>query len=163
MIKILTTGGTIGGYEYAHEADIPKITEISIEDFLKVANVSVEYSIQTILKKDSRFITEKDRQLIIETIYNEEENKILITHGTYTMVETAIYIGRQGINKTIVLVGSFILGTLNETDAPSNLKFAIDSLMRLPVGVYIAMNEQVFDWNNVKKNSETNKFERNDQ
>lgn len=79
------------------------------------------------------------------------------------MENTTKYIGNLNVNKTIVLVGSFILGSSAETDAPFNLGYAISSLQLLKPDVYIAMNGQIFHWNNVFKNLETNKFERNEK
>ena len=75
------------------------------------------------------------------------------------MEDTAKFIGKLNLNKTIVLVGSFILGTSQNTDAPFNLGYAICSLQFLKPDVYIAMNGTIFHWKNVTKNLETNKFE----
>ncbi len=161
MIKILTTGGTIEGLDYVDDKGIKK-TNISIGDFLDRANVDFEYEIESIFKKDSRAITEKDRELLVRKIKETSATNILITHGTFTMEDTAKYIGKLNLNKTIVLVGSFILGSSADTDAPFNLGYAISSLQLLKPDVYIAMNGQIFLWNNVSKNLETNKFERNE-
>jgi len=161
MIKILTTGGTIEGLDYVDDKGIKK-TNISIGDFLVKANVNIEYDVKSIFKKDSRAITEKDRELLVRKIKETNATKILITHGTFTMEDTAKYIGKLNLNKTIVLVGSFILGSSADTDAPFNLGYAISSLQLLKPDVYIAMNGQIFLWNNVFKNLETNKFERNE-
>jgi L-asparaginase len=116
-----------------------------------------------VFKKDSRAITDEDRAQLVCKIKESAATKILITHGTFTMEDTAKYIGKLNLNKTIVLVGSFILGSSAETDAPFNLGYALSSLQLLKPDVYIAMNGQIFNWNNVSKNLETNKFERNDQ
>ncbi len=162
MIKILTTGGTIEGLDYVDESGITK-SNVSISDFLEAANVSIDYSIETAFKKDSRAIDDNDRNILVGKITSSPATKILITHGTFTMEETARYIGKLNLNKTIVLVGSFLLGSSANTDAPFNLGYAISSLQFLKQGVYVAMNGQIFDWNNVYKNLETNKFERKDE
>ncbi|MEH6765834.1 MAG: asparaginase domain-containing protein [Aequorivita antarctica] len=162
MIHILTTGGTIEGLDYIDDTGITS-SNIGIRDFLDKANIDFEYTIEGVFKKDSRAITDEDRELLIRTIKESEANKILITHGTFTMEDTAKYIGKLNLKKTIVLVGSFILGSSAETDAPFNLGYAISSLQLLKPDVYIAMNGQIFNWNNVSKNLETNKFERNDK
>ena len=162
MIKILTTGGTIEGLDYVDDKGIKK-TNISIGDFLDRANVDFEYNIEGVFKKDSRALTDDDRSLLVSKIKETNATKVLITHGTFTMEDTAKYIGKLNLNKTIVLVGSFILGSSADTDAPFNLGYAISSLQLLKPDVYIAMNGQIFNWNNVSKNLETNKFERNDK
>jgi len=161
MIQIFTTGGTIEGLDYVNENGITE-SNISIKDFLNSANIDFKYTIESVLKKDSRAINEKDRKLLVRKIKESNATKILITHGTFTMEDTAKYIGKLNLNKTIVLVGSFILGSSEDTDAPFNLGYAISSLQLLKPNVYIAMNGQIFLWNNVFKNLETNRFERNE-
>ena len=101
-------------------------------------------------------------KMSLNKIIGTNATKVLITHGTFTMEATAKYIGRLNLGKTIVLAGSFILGSSANTDAPFNLGYAISSLQFLKPDVYIAMNGRIFHWNNVVKNLETNKFERND-
>lgn len=160
MIYILTTGGTIEGLDYVDGKGI-SASETTIKDFLDKANIDFEYTIESVLKKDSRALTDDDRKLLVSKIKAAKATKILITHGTFTMEDTAKYIGKLNLKKTIVLVGSFILGSSAETDAPFNLGYAISSLQLLKPDVYIAMNGQIFNWNNVSKNLETNKFERN--
>ena len=160
MIWIITTGGTIEGLEYNDDSD--NIAEtVSIESFLQKSDGSFEYQLDKAFSKDSRFITSTDRELIKIKVDAANSERILITHGTITMVETATYLGKLNIDKTIVLVGAFILGTEKDTDAPANLDFAIAAAQRLEKGVYIAMNGKVFRWDNVKKNVAKNRFEEN--
>jgi L-asparaginase len=159
MIHIITTGGTIEGLDYDAENNYNQENKISIEQFFKSANVSFPYSIENAFNKDSRFITEDDRQLLVDKIKATSAKKIILTHGTFTMEETAKYIGKLTLDKTIVLVGSFVLGTSNGTDAPFNLGYAICSVQFLKPDVYVAMNGTIFHWKNVTKNLETNKFE----
>ena len=161
MIHILTTGGTIEGLDYEDDKGIT-ISNVAIKDFLEKANIDFDYTIESVFKKDSRAITDNDRELLVRKINESTATKILITHGTFTMEDTAKYIGKLNLNKTIVLVGSFILGSSADTDAPFNLGYAISSLQLLKPDVYIAMNGKTFLWNNVSKNLETNKFERNE-
>ena len=161
MIHILTTGGTIEGLDYVDGQGVTQ-SNITIQGFLEKANIDFDYTIESVFKKDSRAINENDRKLLVCKIKESTATKILITHGTFTMEDTAKYIGRLNLKKTIVLVGSFILGSSENTDAPFNLGYAISSLQLLKPDVYIAMNGQIFLWNNVFKNLETNKFERNE-
>tara|TARA_B100001179_G_scaffold231003_1_gene219871 strand:+ start:3116 stop:3601 length:486 start_codon:yes stop_codon:yes gene_type:complete len=161
LIHILTTGGTIEGLDYVDGQGVTQ-SNITIQGFLEKANIDFDYTIESVFKKDSRAINENDRKLLVCKIKESTATKILITHGTFTMEDTAKYIGRLNLKKTIVLVGSFILGSSENTDAPFNLGYAISSLQLLKPDVYIAMNGQIFLWNNVSKNLETNKFERNE-
>lgn len=161
MIQILTTGGTIEGLDYIDDKGLTE-SSVTIKEFLINANVDFEYTIENVFKKDSRAIVEKDLELLVSKIIATNATKILITHGTFTMEVTAKYIGKLNLGKTIVLVGSFILGSTANTDAPFNLGYAISSLQFLKPDVYITMNGRIFHWNNVVKNLETNKFEHND-
>ena len=161
VIDILTTGGTIEGLDYVNDNGITE-SNVTIKGFLNSANIDFEYSIESVFKKDSRAITESDRELLANKVKASKATKILITHGTFTMEDTAKYIGQLNLNKTIVLVGSFILGSSESTDAPFNLGYAISSLQFLKQDVYVAMNGQVFHWSKVTKNLELNKFERNE-
>lgn len=161
MIHIFTTGGTIEGLDYIDDKGLTE-SSVTIKEFLVNANVDFKYTIESVFKKDSRAIVEKDLELLVSKIIATNATKVLITHGTFTMEVTAKYIGRLNLGKTIVLVGSFILGSSANTDAPFNLGYAISSLQFLKPDVYIAMNGRIFHWNNVVKNLETNKFERND-
>ena len=162
MIHIITTGGTIEGLDIDLKVKDPKDGGVSIKDFLKAANVTLPFTIENAFKKDSREITDDDREKLTEIILASDAKKILITHGTFTMEDTANYLGRRSLNKTIVLVGSFTLGTEKNTDAPFNLGYAIGALQFLKPDVYIAMNGQVFHWSNVTKNIKANKFESNE-
>ena len=158
MIKLFTTGGTIEGIDYVDGIGITD-SNITIKDFLTNANIGFDYTIENVFKKDSRSITDEDRELLVRKIKETNATKILITHGTFTMEDTAKYIGKLNLNKTIVLVGSFVLGSSYGTDAPFNLGYAICSVQFLKPDVYVAMNGTIFHWKNVTKNLETNKFE----
>ena len=159
MIHIITTGGTIEGLDYETEENQTKENGISIEDFFRSANVSFSYSVESVLNKDSRSITDEDRKLLVAKIKASSAEKIVLTHGTFTMEDTAKYIGKLNLKKTIVLTGAFVLGTSKNTDAPFNLGYAICSVQFLKPDVYVAMNGTIFHWKNVTKNLETNKFE----
>ncbi len=159
MIQIITTGGTIEGLEYDNENNVSKGGNISISELLDNITHEENYIVQKVFSKDSRFITDEDRNTIFKAIKKSLNKKILITHGTLTMVETAQYLGKLKLDKTIVLTGAFILGTKENTDARFNLEFALDTLSYLKRGVYIAIQGRIFYWDNVRKNVEENRFE----
>ncbi|MGS2741667.1 asparaginase domain-containing protein [Sinomicrobium sp. M5D2P17] len=158
-IHIITTGGTIGGIDYdpmgKENINNP---EKNIKSFLEIANVDFEYHIDDAFNKDSRFVNDKDRELLKNMVKSSKEDQILITHGTYTMEQTARYLGLLNLNKTIVLTGAFVLGFLKNTDAPFNLGYAIAALQFLGKGVYVAMHGKVFGWDDIYKNLEENRF-----
>ena len=125
----------------------------------KKARVILEYDVEELMAKDSKFLSEKDREKIIEKCISAKEDRIIITHGAYTMALTAKKLGKAGIGKTIVLTGSMIPANKPESDALFNLGKALGVVQTLPTGVYIAMNGRVFNWQNVKKNARSGSFE----
>ena len=159
-ILILTTGSTIEGIDHTEIKTPSDQRTIGIHHFLKTANLKNGYTIEQVLQKDSRHITPADRMLLAEKIQSADTDKILITHGTFTMETTAAYLGNLNLGKTIVLVGSFLLGTDENTDAPFNLGYALGVLHYLEPDVYVAMHGSVFHWRNVTKNLDTDRFEK---
>lgn len=97
MISILTTGGTIEGLEYSQSDKAPMVTPITIDEHLYQLNNVPLHDIKEVFSKDSRFINRKDRELLLREIQLSKADKILITHGTLTMLETAQYLGKQNL------------------------------------------------------------------
>lgn len=156
-IKILCTGGTFDKVYYDALSDY-QIGEPQVEWILNQAGVNFSYEIESILKKDSLDITDQDRQHIAECVNKEACQKIVITHGTDTMVETAQAL-KKFTDKTIVLVGAMQPARFKESDATYNVGFATAAVSVLPTGVYIAMNGQLFNADEVKKNRDAGRFE----
>jgi len=158
-ILLLTTGGTIDGLEYSSENNNPKEIKILIPKFLKQGRSYAEIKIEPLMSKDSKFINEDDRKIIFEKCMNAKEEKIIITHGTVTLCETAEYLDKQKIPKTIVLTGSMVPADKPESDALFNLGSAIIAVQSLPKGVHVIMNGKIFKAGKVKKNKKTGIFE----
>jgi L-asparaginase len=108
---------------------------------------------------DSLEMTEADRALILQNCLQSEEERIVITHGTDTMTETAATIARGVSGKTIVLTGAMIPYAFGSSDGLFNLGSALSFVQVLPPGVYIAMNGKCFPWDRVRKNRERGEFE----
>ncbi len=159
-VAILATGGTFDKvYDDAH-------SEYSIGDpwitaILDEGNVNSDYRIQSILKKDSLDITSKERQIIKNSVEDCAEERIIIIHGTDTMVETAKSL-EDIKDKTIVLTGAMQPARFKKSDAIFNSGFALAAVQILENGVYITMNGMVFRSDNVKKNIDLGKFETKD-
>jgi L-asparaginase len=156
-IKFLTTGGTIDKVYFDARSEFevgpPQVLEI-----VKDARVTFEYEIESILRKDSLDMTDEDRNLIRQRVEIDACARIVVTHGTDTMVATArALIGIPG--KTIVLTGSMQPARFRVTDAVFNIGTAIGAVQSLGEGVYIAMNGQVFNPTRTRKNLEGNCFE----
>lgn len=120
-VKFIITGGTIDGLDYEREEDAPKEHQSLIPDLLKQSRITVDYGIEVLMQKDSRVMTDKDRQLILGRCQRSNEDKIIITHGTATIPETARFIGKANLDKTIILFGSAIPANTEKSDALFNL------------------------------------------
>ena len=116
-------------------------------------------NIKTLMMIDSLEMTAADRELIIHQCNAAKENKIVITHGTDTMTETAAQLAGKINNKTIVLTGAMIPIKFGSSDGLFNLGSALAFAQALPAGVYVAMNGRYFHWDNVRKNKQTGIFE----
>ena len=158
MIKLFATGGTI---DVDHIApDNSYCFERSfLPTMLEQSRCSATLELQTLFLKDSLHLTDADREAIVEACRTCEEERILVSHGTDSMAETARTLGTAGIAKTIVLFGAAVPFIKPASDAVFNLGFALAAVQQLPAGVYVAMNGRIFLWNNVRKNRETGFFE----
>lgn len=156
-IEIMTTGGTIDKIYFDAKSSF-EIGDPQIGDVLREANLTIDYRIIPLLRKDSLDIDDTDRKLIRQAVIDSAVEKIVITHGTDTMIETAKSL--QGIaGKTVVLTGAMQPARFRFTDAIFNIASAISSVQLLPDGVWIAMNGQIFDPKTSWKNVEMNRFE----
>ena len=160
MIKIFTTGGTFDKIYFDAKSEF-HIGDTIIGALLEEANVDFDYDIEALLKKDSLEMDEIDRELIRTSVGNVYNQRILITHGTDTMVETAqALLGIE--DKTIVLFGAMQPARMRYSDAMYNLGVASAAVQLLPAGVYLAMNGKIFDPGKVTKNRALNRFELTD-
>lgn len=158
MISILTTGGTIDKVYFDAKSDF-EIGDSLLSELLTEANIHEGYSLRELMRKDSLEITDEDRDFIVQAVGQTSDQRILITHGTDTMTQTAQAL--KGIaGKTVVLFGSMQPARMRRSDAVFNLGFAWAAVSLLPEGVYIAMNGEVFEAGAVKKNLEAKRFER---
>lgn len=156
-IKIFTTGGTIDKIYFDIKSEF-QIGEPLIGQLLNEANISFDYEVESVLRKDSLELTEDDRRLIVKGIRSDSNQRILVIHGTDTMVETAkMLVGLP--EKIIVLTGSMQPARFRESDAVFNIGYAIAAVQLLSPGVYIAMNGRIFDPHKTWKNVELNRFE----
>ncbi|MBI2136317.1 asparaginase [Candidatus Woesearchaeota archaeon] len=158
-IQIFTTGGTIDGLDYGSEDHAPKMHGSLVTKLLSHARITVEYSIEELFAKDSKFIIPKDRDFICQKCVECKKDKIIITHGTAAMALTAKCILQKNIPKTIVLTGAAIPINKENSDALFNLGAALTAVQSLGHGVYITMNGKIFSADNVRKNHAKGIFE----
>lgn len=159
-IQILTTGGTIDKVYFDANSKF-EIGDSLLPELLAESNIHEGYAIQELLRKDSLELTDDDRASILEAVKQTECSRIIITHGTDTMAQTAQVL-KTVPDRTIVLTGAMQPARMRRTDAIFNIGFAWAAARLLPAGVYIAMNGEVFEAGAVRKNLEAQKFERID-
>lgn len=158
-ITFIQTGGTI-------DKDYPKTTkgyafefgEPATRRILEKLNPSFEYEILTACQKDSLEITNDDRKDLVNLIIKNSADKIIITHGTDTMIETANFISQKINNKVIVLTGAMRPEQFSNSDAPINVGGAIAATQVLETGVYLFMTGILKPCSEIKRNMKTGKF-----
>lgn len=157
-ILFIQTGGTI-------DKDYPKtnlgyafeITDPAVNRVLPKVNPSFEYEVISVCKKDSTELTEEDREKICKVCLESSLDKIVITHGTDTMIETAKKLSDIS-NKTIIITGAIRPQMFSNSDADFNLGLAVGGVQTLANGVYIAMHGQIIPWQKCVRDPETGKF-----
>ncbi|MDF2384200.1 asparaginase [Nostoc ellipsosporum NOK] len=158
-IRIFITGGTFDK-EYNELNGQLFFKDTHMHDLLELGRCRLDVEIRTLMMIDSLEMTDEDRDLIVHQCNNCEEDRIVITHGTDTMADTArILAEKVTANKTIVLTGAMIPIKFGSSDGLFNLGGALAFVQTLPPGIYVAMNGRYFNWDNVRKNRQTGVFE----
>ena len=168
MIRIFVTGGTFDK-TYDEIRGALAFEETHMPEMLRLGRSCVDVTVETLMMIDSLEMTDADRERIVRSCVECPETRIVITHGTDTMVETARDVAASAkasaakagslAGKTIVLTGAMIPYAFGSSDGLFNLGSALSFVQLLPPGVYIAMNGQHFRWDAVRKNRETGVFE----
>jgi len=156
-LLIITTGGTIDKIYFDDESDY-QIGESQISQILSAMHVAFEFEVRSVMRKDSLHMEDKDRKLIHDVVSANATRHVLITHGTDSIVDTAIVLQNLP-DKTIVLTGALNPARFRDSDAIFNIGCAIGAAQALPPGVYITMNGMVWDPAHVRKNRRENRFE----
>jgi L-asparaginase len=156
-LLIVTTGGTIDKVYFDDKSDY-QVGEPQIGHILEELGVAFRFRAIPLIRKDSLHIDAADRELLRATIAAQGEDKVLVTHGTDTMVETAKVLASIP-GKTIVLTGALNPARFRGSDAEFNIGTAVGAVQSLPPGVYIAMNGRIWNPAKVRKNVDANRFE----
>jgi L-asparaginase len=161
MIRIFVTGGTFDkNYDELTGALVFKSTHLP--EMLRLGRSHLEVAIETLMMIDSLEMTDRDRRVIAERCRSAAESRLVITHGTDTLIETAAALasalGPQS-GKTVVLTGAMIPYAFGSSDGLFNLGSALSFVQALPPGIYVAMNGRYFQWDRVRKNRATGVFE----
>jgi L-asparaginase len=157
-IQIFITGGTFDK-EYNELNGELFFKDTHLPEMLKLGRSRVPVLTETLLMIDSLQMTDSDREMIATHCRQTPANRIVITHGTDTMVDTAKKLAILVAGKTIVITGAMVPYKFGSSDGLFNLGSALAFVQALPHGVYVAMNGRYFNWNNVWKNKKTGEFE----
>ena len=157
-IRIFVTGGTFDK-EYNELTGELFFKDSHLPEMLKMGRCNLAVDVRTLMMIDSLHMTENDRRIILEQCRSVPEDRIVITHGTDTMVKTAAVLAQEISGKTVVLTGAMIPYRFGSSDGLFNLGSALAFAQTLPPGVYVAMNGRYFPWNRVRKNRQTGMFE----
>jgi len=155
-ILILTTGGTIDKVYFDAKSDY-EVGDSVLEELLNQAHVKSTYEIRPVMRNDSLDMTDEDRETLCRIVSEAREDKIVITHGTDTMTDTAAALASI-VNKTIVITGALAPARFAQSDATFNVGMAFAAVQSLNSGVYIVMNGQVFEAHAVRKDRANNQF-----
>jgi L-asparaginase len=157
-IRLFVTGGTFDKeYDEIHGRLYFKDTHLP--EMLSLGRCRLPVEIRTLMMVDSMDMRDTDRELIARNCRDVPEDRIVVTHGTDTMVETAKVLADDVPEKTIVLTGAMIPIAFGSSDGLFNLGGALVAAQCLPAGVYVCMNGRIFNWNEVRKNRDTGVFE----
>lgn len=157
-VRFFVTGGTFDK-EYNELNGELFFQETHLPEMLALGRNRVAAEITTLLMIDSLQMTEDHRALVARACLEAPEDRIVVTHGTDTMVETAKVIAAQVPGKTVVLTGAMVPWKFGSSDGLFNLGSALAFAQVLPPGVYVSMNGRWFAWDNVRKNRAKGEFE----
>ncbi|MBN2370447.1 MAG: asparaginase [Vicinamibacteria bacterium] len=157
-IRLFITGGTFDK-EYDEIHGTLFFRDTHVREMLRLGRCRLDLNVRTLMMVDSLEMSDGDRRLILENCRHASEERIVVTHGTDTMVETARVLGAARLPKTIVLTGAMVPYAFGSSDGLFNLGSALSLTQTLPHGAYIAMNGRHFAWDNVAKNRELGVFE----
>jgi L-asparaginase len=157
-IRVIITGGTFDKHYDEIRGNLT-FKDSHLPEILAFVRCTVPIQLELNQLIDSLDMHAANRLQVLESCRRAPEDRIVITHGTDTMVETAGVLGKAALAKTIVLTGAMVPYIFSNSDAVFNLGCAVMAAQVLDAGVYIAMNGRVFPWDRVRKNRERGVFE----
>jgi len=157
-IRLIITGGTFDKHYDELNGELT-FKDTHLPDILSASRCTIPMEVEINQLIDSLEMCAGDRERILESCRRSAQERIIITHGTDTMAETARVIGEARLDRTVVLTGAMIPYAINRSDAVFNFGCSVSAVQLLPPGVYIVMNGRIFDWDNVRKNRGTGIFE----
>ena len=157
-LRVFVTGGTFDK-EYNELTGQLFFRETHVPEMLRLGRNQAPVQVETLMMVDSVDMSASDRKSVCDRCRAVREDRIVITHGTDTMAETARMLSERVQGKTIVLTGAMVPYKFGSSDGLFNLGSALAFAQVLPPGVYVAMNGRYFTWDNVHKNQDKGLFE----
>ena len=157
-IRLFITGGT---FDKTYDEISGKLLfrDTHAPEMLQLGRCRLEVEVRTLMMVDSLEMTDADRQLVLQSCRTAAEERIVVTHGTDTMTDTARVLGEASLPRTIVLTGAMVPYAFGSSDGLFNLGSALSFVQVLPHGVYVAMNGRCLAWDDVVKNRALGVFE----
>ncbi len=156
-IRVFVTGGTFDK-EYNELNGTLYFKDTHLAEMLRLGRSRLDLEVRTLMMVDSLDMTEADRMIIADNCRAAAESRILVTHGTDTMVETAAFLAGRVSGKTVVLTGAMIPYKFGSSDGLFNLGSSLAFVQILPPGIYVSMNGKCFAWDRVKKDKRIGEF-----
>ena len=161
-IHLITTGGTIEKI-YSEQSGKVENLGTKIDRYLSLLRLpDAEIEAEHLMNKDSLEMTAEDRELVLQTVRRALHDRapIVITHGTDTMVQTGVFLQNElrGLDVPIVFTGAMTPLGFEKSDGLQNLTEALLAARILPAGVWLAMHNQVFAIERVRKDRELARF-----
>jgi len=157
-IRVLVTGGTFDK-EYNELSGSLYFKDTHLREMLRLGRCQLDLEVRVLMMIDSTVMTDVDRELILRSCTDASDERVVVTHGTDTLSDTARFLGERVQDQTIILTGAMVPYTFGSSDGLFNLGSALAFAQSKPHGVYVAMNGRCFDWHNVRKNKATGRFE----
>jgi len=157
-VRIFITGGTFDK-TYDEISGRLLFKDTHVHEMLQLGRCRLDVAVRTLMMVDSLDMTDADRQVVLQNCQGAAEERIVVTHGTDTMTDTARVLGEAALEKTIVLTGAMVPYAFGSSDGLFNLGSALSFAQALPHGVYVAMNGRCFGWDDVVKNRDLGVFE----
>jgi L-asparaginase len=157
-VRIIITGGTFDKH-YDEIRGILTFKDTHLPEILKYVRCALPIELELNQLIDSLDMHLANRLKILESCRRAPESRIVVTHGTDTMIQTGRVLGQAALGKTIVLTGAMVPYSFTASDAVFNLGCSIAAVQLLPAGVYVTMGGRVFAWDRVRKDREAGTFE----
>ncbi|MEM8988736.1 MAG: asparaginase domain-containing protein [Pseudomonadota bacterium] len=159
-IAIITTGGTIDKvHDKLTEALVmPPDAAPAVREILRHGR-SRAIKIIPLINKDSNDVADEDLERLLHAVREVDATRIVITHGTSKLADTAQWLSERVQGKTVILTGAMRPYSFGNSDAAFNIGGAVLAAQTAPDGVYGVMNGLLIPARDLKKDLSTGRFD----